>query len=183
MIELTKFADLSVKVEKYYSLAHSIGNFMPVPTAGCFNPKRGFDSTIHDYFDLTLEYIYQWFVSKEPQSTGFYETLNQEANRKWLNSFGEGKKGWIKFVDAYFLQMYVNEDYKPIPLWANHTHLDADDNIIKLKTKKLSKDGDIETFLDSAIDRIVARGKYMIEKLRGNDKAAPPAFAKQKSLT
>ncbi|MGG5314515.1 hypothetical protein [Enterococcus sp. AZ072] len=80
-----------------------------------------------DYWDITLQSLYE-----------FLEPLN----------------AWKRFVDIYFLHVFVNEDYTPAELWENH-----------FSGTIQPSDEQIGEFLEKANARIEHRGKQLTKIL------------------
>ena len=89
----------SKELEEFVKCYHTIGNFMPVPV-GC-NCPRGVSSKIGDYWDLTLLYIYNYYIKGDKKGISYI--LNEYKNKNWLectiaklyigwlNDYGEGE--------------------------------------------------------------------------------------------
>lgn len=85
-------------IERYAQLTHSIGNFTVLPYQ--LNIARGSSRNFRDYWDITLQTLYNLFIS-----------------------IGEaGVVAWKAFVEKYYLQPFVNHDetYSVGALWHNH---------------------------------------------------------------
>lgn len=104
------------KVLYFLELNHTIGNFIPVPLG--FNTGRSGEYAKWDFWDLTMKAIYDWYTGNNSKLKGF---LNSDNCKKWLRKFGEGKKGWRKFVKQNNLQAYVYCNNKPKPFWSGHS--------------------------------------------------------------
>lgn len=104
---------------------HTLGNYIAVPYL--FNGARSGSYASHDYWDLTLQKIYEWYIEidAEKKKNIIDDLLHHKGNlntcSKWLEYFGKGSKGWQKFIDIYYLQDFVDAEYLPIPLCKNHS--------------------------------------------------------------
>lgn len=123
---------------------HTIGNYCPVPAG--FNGARSGSYAKHDYWDLTLQKIYEWYCACDEIEHGVgkidigrienkrdnliqTDLMHGKGNQlncvRWLETFGKGKIGWRKFVDYLYMQDYVmdaeNGDYTPKPFWKEHS--------------------------------------------------------------
>lgn len=135
--------------DKYYCMPcfldkiHTIGNYCPVPAG--FNGARSGAYGEHDYWDLTLQKIYEWYCTYDKieccdgnVDIGRIENVRDNLIQKqlmhgvghqlncvkWLETFGKGKIGWRNFVDYLYMQDYVmdaeNDDYTPKLFWKGH---------------------------------------------------------------
>ena len=168
------------ELEKFVRSYHTIGNFMPIPVGS--NVPRGKSSKIHDYLDLTLLYIYNYYMKNDYKGISYI--LNQIKNDKWLertdvklyiewlNDFGKGEEGWHNFIEKNYLEAFVNEDYFPKELWQGHFDMDSNGEIISvlpegqsISEKYEGKSKCVEYF-DNARDLILQRGDQMIKILK-----------------
>lgn len=121
-------------MRKFLDLCHTIGNYCPVPVG--FNANRSGRGAVHDYWDIALLKIREWYKVETDESKDAIlkellhhkdkepsEKDNECRNncRKWLQWFGEGNDGWHNFVDTLYMQDYVNENYEVQPFWEGHT--------------------------------------------------------------
>lgn len=143
------------KVEKYYSLTHSIGNFIPVPqiTGYSFNSSRGGGKVacyLRDYWDLTLLAIKNWYGNKDLNKQIINEWL--DGNAKWLDEmFG----CWRNFINQNYLNSFVDGNYEVKLFWDGHSFENP-----RPKNKE-----EVEVFLYRVQTCIKERGKLMISKL------------------
>lgn len=108
---------------------HTCGNLIPVPYG--FNVARSGYFGSHDYWDLTLMKIKEYYDTKTVFD-GFGDSFMNPAIKimellhcsnevicccRWLNSF----VGWEDFICRNFLQDFVNEDNQPVPLCTGHS--------------------------------------------------------------
>lgn len=119
-------------MRKFLSMTHTIGNYCPVPVE--FNGARSGHFASHDYWDLTLMKIHDWYMAaegtapeeqkKEEQDRMIRELMHDRGNhencRKWLSYFGAGSDGWHHFVDTLYMQDYVDKNYSVKPFWKGH---------------------------------------------------------------
>lgn len=102
--------------------SYVIGNFIPVP----FNRPL---SSVCDYWDLTMYYIYLWYQKRDD---GYLSKIvgkspgNVERYKRWLDSFQDeyGTAGWDTFIERNYLQDFASvrgEKYgEPAEFWDNH---------------------------------------------------------------
>lgn len=96
-------------VERYLHKANTIGGFIIFPQiSGSINQSRGFNARIRDRWDLTLECIRRFYNNEESPLT---ECL--ERNREFFELFVDFKG----YVDYFYLQDCVTEDYSKVKLW------------------------------------------------------------------
>lgn len=154
-------------LETFLGLYHTIGNYCPVPNG--FNcarsgPGRTAD---HDYWDLTLIKIREWYDANAEQekSKVLQELLHtKEAKseaisncQKWLKFFGEGIDGWKNFVKKLYMQDYVKTDEEgwPVdPFWEGHSWNNFGFPLAP---------GKIDEGLKTINDRILARARKIVE--------------------
>lgn len=145
------------KVRKFVELNHTIGNFIPVPFKTLdnrkflsFNIKR--NSTVGDYWDLTIYYIYNWYITEDKKYltklVGKSDNL-QNIIKEWLQLFGIGINGWKEFVNKnYLLNSFVDKYYQPIEFWKGH---------FEGKVKPIN--GQCQEFFNKVPNMIEKRGK------------------------
>lgn len=115
--------------DEFFRLYHTVGNFLPAPPA--FQDRGSMQLPSHDYWDLALMCIYNYFCKvndpKYKKYTLEWLIKKEEAVsscRAWLDSFGSGQGGWDCFVERNFLQDFVNRDGEPYgppkELWKGH---------------------------------------------------------------
>ena len=114
---------------EFFRIYHTVGNFLPAPPA--FQDRGSMQLPSHDYWDLALMCIYNYFCKvndpKYKKYTLEWLIKKEEAVsscRAWLDSFGSGQGGWDCFVERNFLQDFVNRDGEPYgppkELWKGH---------------------------------------------------------------
>lgn len=124
----TKFEIINNNLDSFQlfaTLTHTIGNFTILP----YWMNTGRYSFSKDYWDLTLLSIKDWL-----------DTFSPEA--------------WKRFVETYYLQPYVNSDYKVQPLWNGHSF-----------QKIYPNNEDFPIFLRNVNERVEERGKYIIKEI------------------
>lgn len=172
---------LPVEVIEFLAVVHTIGNFIPIPFKENgieFNRPRGFrNKLIHDYWDLTLLALFNWFREKNNQevnySIGLKDIVKTEESvimcEKWLENFKNesGNYSWDKFVSDNYMQDFISisgdKDSYGIPkeLWKGHfKQIGLGDN------KPKEKEEFIQFFTNSRV-AIIARGERIALKLKG----------------
>ena len=154
-------------LENFIASYHTLGNYCPVATGS--NGPRGLGKS-NDYWDLAMIAIYKWYTENDDAYVNDMLQGNKEVvytYKKWLEFFGKGIDGWYNFVDTLFMQDYVYTEkdeevqnheklyYEPKPLWEGHNW----ENI----TLPIDK---CDEFFETVTDRILNRGKRMIEALK-----------------
>ena len=115
--------------QTFATLTHTIGNFTVLPY--WINTAR--NNFSKDYWDITLLSLQEWLAPTTPTS-----------------------KAWINFVEMFYLQPYVNQDYQTQLFWEKHSY--GYDNLFPSKQ-------DVPIFLNAVNERIEERGKYMIKQI------------------
>jgi hypothetical protein len=101
--------DYSKWLEDYLREAYTIGGEMIFPShKGGINQSRGCNSQIRDRWDLTMECIRRHYSALESPLT---EVMTK--NKAFFDLFVDFKG----FVDFFFLQDCVSEDYKEVKMW------------------------------------------------------------------
>ena len=101
--------DYNKWLEDYLREAYTIGGEMLFPShKGGINQSRGCNSQIRDRWDLTMECIRRHFSAQESPLT---EVMAK--NKAFFDLFVDFKG----FVDFFFLQDCVSEDYKEVKMW------------------------------------------------------------------
>ncbi|MCI9072389.1 MAG: hypothetical protein HFH80_06195 [Lachnospiraceae bacterium] len=183
-------------MKEFLAMSHTIGNYCPVPAG--FNTARCGPFARRDYWDLTLQKIYQWYTFKgkdimERDDLVQNELLHQKGLPlyclRWLewfekeeNKTDQTQDGWHNFVDTLYLQDYVYTEkvdghdlYEPRPFWEGHTW---DNPEITPKTEK--GDGDktasvqeTDRRLGEITQRIRKRSERIIQALEGRTEYIP----------
>ena len=96
-------------IKNYVQISYTIGGFIIFPKMkGGINQERGCNSQIRDRFDLTLESIRRYYNGeKSPLSSVL------EKNKDFFDLFVDFKG----YVDFFFLQDLVTDDYNKINFW------------------------------------------------------------------
>lgn len=98
-------------VESYLNSASSIGGYMLFPAfGGGMNQSRGTSKAICDRWDLTLECIRRYYNG---EWSPLEKCMNEPRNRWFFDLFVDFKG----FVDFFFLQDCVSEDYSCVNIW------------------------------------------------------------------
>lgn len=145
-------------VEALMDVYHTIGNYMPVPNG--VNTWKA--SVFKDYFDLFLAFIYNYYNAKNILARNEYfgirlkGTILEEFD-EWLESFGN----WDSFVEKNYLQHFVEKNTdgtygEPKELWEGH----FGGSVLPDTSDKCN------AYFENAHERILARGKLMVEALK-----------------
>lgn len=126
---LLKDENLENLLEKHAMLCYSVGNFYPIPfkkfERGRFSlniakgrcVSEGYkDNKFDDDMFVFLEDIYMYFVENGKTRDIVGERINN-VYTWWLDYFRNGLEGWKHFVDAYYLNSFVDDSYYPIQFW------------------------------------------------------------------
>ena len=123
---LNKNEDLS----HFIAIYHTLGNYLPVCCG--FNIARSGYYGSHDYWDLTLMKIKEYYDATKAAQSGFGDFLTSPELKllqllhcnsevvsccQWLNSF----ERWENFIEQNLLQDFVDTDNQPIPLCKGHS--------------------------------------------------------------
>ena len=160
--------------KNFLRAAYTIGNFVPTP-AGCNGPRGFRNQYVEDYWDLTLHYIYKWYLTTSDEYIKRIVGLSKAAvYRSWLESF----ENWNAFIQKNFMQPFVEGggvrySYEPeaVPkkkdhfgppkaLWKGHLEYDA---VVLPQNKQ-----QISEFFTNAARAVNARGELLIEALFRN---------------
>ncbi|MBQ6351593.1 MAG: hypothetical protein IJI42_11815 [Methanobrevibacter sp.] len=109
--------DYKTFFEDYSRKAYTIGGEVIFPKRRMgMNQSRGFNRQIRDRFDLTLECIRRYYLGLEnPLQTVM------EHDKEFFDMFGDFKG----YVDFFYLQDIVNEDYSDIHFFKEFTEFDG----------------------------------------------------------
>lgn len=157
------FSDQARKSEPAYQLSdflrlyHTAGNYCPVPFR--FNAARSGHYASHDYWDLTLIKILEYYDSDQSNEAAIQilskDLLHGKGDglccKAWLDYFGSGRAGWARFVEENFMTPFVDENKNPIPFCKDHSW----------ENTKIS---DFAEFFENVCSMIEARGKIIAEK-------------------
>ncbi|MCL1988724.1 MAG: hypothetical protein FWG64_12270 [Firmicutes bacterium] len=135
-------------LQKYATLTHTIGNFTLIPfqirfsndyRLKNFNRYRGCNGKIKDTWDISLNEMKRYF-GKEHEKYG--------------------KEFFKKYVDTFFLKMYVDENYNVLPLFSRPTRtLELQENPLPQTLDELN------IFLEVANARILQRSLILLSEL------------------
>ena len=112
--------------EAFAKLTHTIGNFTVLPHW----MNTGRYNFSKDYWDITMLSLQEWLTDLSP-------------------------KAWKKFIDTYYLQPYVDNNYQTEVFWETHNYK----YIYPKKTE------DFSIFLKRVNERIEERGKFIIKQI------------------
>lgn len=144
---------------EFAAAVHTLGDFLPVPpgfnVARAGYPERDGDlSNWHDYWDLTLTLIREWYrAPAADKPTVLRKLLHGEddtaATVRWLEYF----ETWERFVEENYLQDFVDNHGVPIPFCNGHSW----DSPVP---------SDLGTLFRTAAELILRRGQRMVRALR-----------------
>ena len=173
--EMTELLSKINGLDKFLSIYHTLGNFMPVPS-GCNGPRG--KGKLKDYWDLTLWRIYEYYTLVD-EGDRISEIIGEKKSltyKKWLRTFvnkncsdakSEGISGWKNFIEQNFLRAYVKIDEKGVPipteLWEGHLDRDENNNFIHILPEGRTQ---CEQYFINAYKRIIDRGKDMVKVLK-----------------
>lgn len=112
--------------EAFAKLTHTIGNFTVLPHW----MNTGRYNFSKDYWDITMLSLQEWLTNLSPQA-------------------------WKNFIDTYYLQPYVDNNYQTEVFWETHNY----EYIYPKKTE------DFSIFLKRVNERIEERGKFIIKQI------------------
>lgn len=167
----------------FFSVNHTIGNFIPV--SANFNSQRGRnifgESNLNaewDYWDLTLLAI-NFFYSEFKDTKSLFindRHISTEKKRKiieyWVNLFSEPSvkawlssfSGWDEFIEVNFLQDFVKRDIfhnsygLPKMFWSEHSWTEHETNMcVYGPVPRIPKQ--FEQFYSNCSEYIIARNK------------------------
>lgn len=95
-------------IESFIHKTYTIGGSIIFPKENSINRARGVNPFIKDRWDLTLECIRKYYKNED---SPLYETL--VMNKEFFDLFVDFKG----YVDFFFLQDCVSEDYKTVIFW------------------------------------------------------------------
>lgn len=139
------------ELETFAGLTHSIGNFTILPYQ--INKMRAFSKK--DYWDLTLKDVHEFLLGINQQDTGLKRKIAQLYPHLLDMDNKQGSAIWDQFIEKYYLQPYVDEDYIPQELWEGHFENGQE-------PKKIE---DFEQFYHNVNLLIIERGKWITKKL------------------
>ena len=168
--KLFKDTDITRLLEMY----HTIGNYCPVPCY--FNAARSGTSAMHDFWDLTLMKIREYYTECDGSEISIAKILggllhnsgNIITCKAWLDYFGKGEYGWENFIKENYLEDYIDGDREVKPFWEGHSWKDSLPN-------------DLDTLKDGVneiVDRIEKRGNRILGKTEEEDKPSDTNVSK-----
>lgn len=95
-------------IESFIHKTYTIGGSIIFPKENSINRARGVNPFIKDRWDLTLECIRKYYKNED---SPLYETL--VMNKEFFDLFVDFKG----YVDFFFLQDCISEDYKTVIFW------------------------------------------------------------------
>ena len=166
-------------MRRLLDLCHTIGNYCPVPVG--FNVNRSGSHAVHDYWDLTLKKIQDWYQAETDESKEkiliklLHYKKDSKKNKvcrdnceKWLEWFGKGNDGWRNFVDTLYMQDYVKDyekgNYDVKLFWEDH---DWDNPELTYITEEKERNENLNTITNKRLEeinrRIVARSNRIVD--------------------
>lgn len=122
-----KFKEKLGSMENFLNHWHMLGNYCPVPRD--FNSARSGRHAVHDYWDLTLLKIQEYYKKRDKEDE-VWKILGEEllhgsgnvlACKLWLDYFGS----WENFIEKNYMQDFVDVDiedgYKVIRFFKGHS--------------------------------------------------------------
>lgn len=100
-----------VFMEDFIRRSYTIGGSIIFPKTNSFNCARGRNHSIKDRWDLSLECIRRYYNNED---SPLYENLKK--NKEFFDLFLDFKG----YVDFFFLQDCVTEDYSAVIQWLDH---------------------------------------------------------------
>lgn len=98
-------------IENFLRKSYTIGGTIIFPKDNSFNCARGCNSSIKDRWDLSLECIRRYYNNEQ---SPLYDNLLK--NKEFFDLFVDFKG----YVDFFFLQDCVTEDYSAVVKWIEH---------------------------------------------------------------
>lgn len=154
----------------FVSAYHTIGNYIPVPEK--FNANRSGKFADHDFWDLTLMQIKQYYDlrdSGEPKSrreSPLYRMLGNSCSVehcvKWLDCYGS----WEEFVYFNYLWDYIDTDTPEHPVKPFCPGHDWTHNEIS----------DFDAFLGNVAQVIAKRGRFLVQMLELSARLGAEAY-------
>lgn len=98
-------------VEEYIRKTYTIGNMIIFPKwKKSINRERGRCAKICDRVDLTMECIHRLYLGNTYNPLDKYGVL--QANADFFEMFGAGEEGFRNYIDFFFLNPIVDDNYK-----------------------------------------------------------------------
>ena len=155
---LRKWLDDVKGLEDFLDIYHTIGNFILVPSH--FNPMRGIDSEIKDYWDLSLNYL------KEKENfyyQGIKINWQNSLFKRYINTFFLWDYCYIpidkKNEGKYMVKSLLSSNFKDIK-YNEMNHTDSH-SMYRSEEKE-----EISDFLENVNWAIERRGIFMVAMLK-----------------
>ena len=109
-----KFKEKLGSMENFLNHWHMLGNYIPVPRD--FNSARSGPYAVHDYWDLTLLKIQEYYKKRDNEDE-VWKILGEEllhgsgnalACKLWLDYFDS----WENFIEKNYMQDFVDGNYE-----------------------------------------------------------------------
>lgn len=144
---------------RFVSVYHTIGNYVPVPRG--FNTARSGNFGSHDYWDLTLMMIKEYYdlrdkkkiFRKQPEVV-LEVLLNSPDSIYTCKSWLDFYESWNEFVEKNYFQDYVDRNGNVIPFCKGHAWGNGKNKI-----------SNYDEFFLNAWRRIEARGYRIVSAL------------------
>lgn len=159
-----KFKEKLGSMENFLNHWHMLGNYIPVPRD--FNSARSGPYAVHDYWDLTLLKIQEYYKKRDNEDE-VWKILSEEllhgrgdasACKQWLDYFDS----WENFIEKNWMQDFVNGNYETEPFFDGH-----DWNNPKPKTPDECKE-----LFERSSEMIKKRTNRMVDALIAKNKQA-----------
>lgn len=176
---------------QFLELATSPCNMIPVPDF--FNTGRSGPYAKWDYWDLVLIQIEKWFHNRENnnetgmkdalrllfahsthscvfanRSTNMYDSI--KCTEKWLSKY----ESWKDFINAMYLNSFVDCNWKPILFWDTHSYelpLPTDTEFCMNEQDSEQRNNQIEKNFKQFFERVngmlLQRADLLDEKCKG----------------
>ena len=95
-------------VEEYIRKAYTIGNMIIFPKQPSINCERW--NCVRDRVDLTMECIHRHYLGNSGNPLDKNRVL--QANADFFELFGAGEEGFRNYIDFFFLNPIVDDNYK-----------------------------------------------------------------------
>ena len=110
--------DYKAFVEDYIHKSYTMGGMIIFPKRnGSINQRKGCSRLIRDRWDLTLECIRRYYQGED---SPLYKTLLRDKD--FFDLFVDFKG----YVDFFFLQDFVSEDYSKVNIWLGNGKFEED---------------------------------------------------------
>lgn len=143
--QLKKIEGMEQAQKSKPQLKYLIGGSLIFPRLkGGINPSRGINKSVRDRVDITLEYIRLFYEKPDYKSENqLWKSLNNPINKKFFSLFRQGKSGFKNYINFFFLNDFVTNDYKVKNLFSSPKDFENDVGVLKseilLNTENLPK--------------------------------------------